>query len=100
MKVNFNYPFLSYNGKEVIQDGKPQLVKEVIAQILFSGEWIEKKENRGKFLLMAYDLSQRIIKSTGEIEITVEEASLIKEGAEALVTSAGGYAQIVNLIER
>lgn len=100
MKINFNKPFLMFDGAIAKENGKPQYMKDIIAQILFSGEWIGKKENRSKMLLMAYDLSQRIIKSTGEIEITVEEAALIKEGAEALITSAGGYAQIVNLIEK
>lgn len=100
MKINFNQPFIGYNGKTAIVNGEPQKVKDLLSQILFSGDFLQgKTENKGKCMLMSYDLSQRIYKTEAEIDITVEEATLIKEAAEHSIASAGGYAQVVNLIE-
>ena len=47
--------------------------------------------------IRAYSLSLKIYQSTGNIEISAEEALMIKEAA--LVLNPGGYAQIVKLID-
>ena len=76
-----------------------QLMKDVIAPILFSGEWSDERVNAlsGDEKIRAYSLSLKIYQSTGDIEISAEEALMIKEAA--LVLSPGGYAQIVKLID-
>ena len=76
-----------------------QLMKDVIAPILFSGEWRDERVNAlsGDEKIRAYSLSLKIYQSTGDIEISAEEALMIKEAA--LVLSPGGYAQIVKLID-
>lgn len=113
MKVNFNKAFRAYNGedatedKEVIgKDGKKSVVKEkqmiseMVAMLLYGGQGLVRsgdtdKDNKNKFA--AYKLSQRVILSKGAIEITPEEAVLIKQVASHL--TAGGYGQIVELID-
>lgn len=112
MKVNFNKAFKNYKGEdslievEVLKDGKkviekqPQMISDLVCRCLFSGETIERtgdaaKDNANK--LTAHSLCMRIIRAKGAIEITTEEATLIKQSVSSL--NAGGYAQIVNLIE-
>lgn len=112
MKVNFNKAFKNYKGEDslidvdIIKEGKkvvekqPQIISDLVCRCLFSGETIERtgdasKDNANK--LVAHNLCMRIIASKGAIEITTEEATLIKQSVSSL--NAGGYAQIVNLIE-
>ncbi|WP_099465556.1 alkylhydroperoxidase [Parabacteroides provencensis] len=112
MKVNFNKSFKNYKGEdvlvdtEVIKEGKkvieqrPQMISDMVCRCLFSGETIERigdaeKDNANK--LKAHSLCMRIIAAKGAVELTTEEATLIKQAVSGL--NAGGYAQIVNLIE-
>jgi hypothetical protein len=95
MKVNFNVPFKNVKGESMTKDGKEQLVKDVLAPVMFEGNWISSTSPKEK--LMSYDLSTRIYAADGEIEITIEEATLIKQGAQIL--NAVGYSQIYKLIE-
>ena len=112
MKVNFNKSFKDYKGeevlieKEVLKDGKkviekhPQMISEMVCRCLFSGETLERtgdvsKDNANK--LTAHNLCMRIFAAKGAIEIVTEDATLIKQSVSSL--NAGGYAQIVNLIE-
>lgn len=99
MKINFNHPFINYKGEPIVKDGHEQLIKDVIAPILFGGEWTS---GSGRVLsseekIRAYNLSLIIYQSSGAVEITVEDAAMIKEAAQVL--NAGGYAQIIHLIE-
>lgn len=84
------------DGTDAVQE---QLMKDVIAPILFSGEWRDERVNAlsGDEKIRAYSLSLKIYQSTGDIEISAEEALMIKEAA--LVLNPGGYAQIVKLID-
>ena len=92
MKVNLNVPFMNYKGLVITKkvEGtdveQEQLMKDVIAPILFSGEWRDERVNAlsGDEKIRAYSLSLKIYQSTGEA---------------ALVLSPGGYAQIVKLID-
>ena len=100
MKVNLNVPFMNYKGLVITKkvEGtdveQEQLMKDVIAPILFSGEWRDERVNAlsGDEKIRAYSLSLKIYQSTGNIEISAEEALMIKEAA--LVLNPGGYAQI------
>lgn len=93
MKLNFNVPFKDYKGEVIKENGKDKKISEMIASLLFVADGITKNDDKMK----AFNLSQRIYTATNEIEITVEEAAMIKKVAEKV--SAGGYAQIINLIE-
>jgi hypothetical protein len=95
MRVNFNVPFTNYKGDAIVKEGKEQLIKDVLASIMFEGSWISSTSPEEK--LSAYDISLRVYAAEGEIEITTEEASLIKRGAQIL--NAAGYSQIYKLIE-
>lgn len=112
MKVNFNKSFKNYKGEdslvdvEILKDGKkvvekqPQMISDIVCRCLFSGETLERtgdasKDNANK--LVAHNLCMRIYAAKGAIEIQTEEATLIKQSVSSL--NAGGYSQIVNLIE-
>lgn len=105
MKVNLNVPFMNYKGLVITkkiegsEETQDQLMKDVIAPILFSGEWRDERVNAlsGNEKIRAYSLSLKIYQSTGEIELSAEEALMIKEAA--LVLNPGGYAQVVKLID-
>jgi hypothetical protein len=107
MKVNFNKGFVNFKGEPIVServvDGNkryvPQLMKDVLSPLLFEGEWARTRGTplSGGEKIRAYELSLRIYKSTGEVELTAEDAVLIKEAAQAL--NPGGYAQVVQLIE-
>lgn len=99
MKINFNQPFKNYKGEVIIEDnGVPQLIKNIVSALLFSGKWLEKKPDaRPEDKIMAYDLSIRIYKAAREIELNIEEAAMIKDAAASL--NPGGYVQVINLIE-
>lgn len=114
MKVNFNQAFKNFDGSDIqetyeaiekeIVNGKeievtknklrPKLVSVTVASILFIGKDCTNAEEK----MMAFSLSQRIYNAKEAVDITAEEASLIKRLiADSLM--AGAYAQIANLVE-
>lgn len=93
MKLNFNQSFKDFKGEAIVENGKEKSISEMIATLLFSGQGITKNEDK----LKAFSLSQRIYNAKSAIEITVEEASMIKKVAESL--SAGAYSQVIAIIE-
>lgn len=114
MKVNFNQAFKNFDGSDIqetyeaiekeIVNGKeievtknklrPKLVSTTVASILFLGKDCSNAEEK----MIAFSLSQRIYYAKEAVDITAEEASLIKRLiADSLV--AGAYAQIANLVE-
>ena len=68
MKVNLNVPFMNYKGLVITKkvEGtdveQEQLMKDVIAPILFSGEWRDERVNAlsGDEKIRAYSLSLKI----------------------------------------
>lgn len=92
MKVNFNVPFKDYKGKET-----EEVISDKVAEALYiSGSKGDQVSNDNKY--KAYKLCRRVGEAEGEVEISADEAVLIKEiCANYLV--AGGYGQIVELIE-
>lgn len=91
MKINFNKHFKTYDGKE-----SPEVMSVVIAQALFAAGGGNTMDAEQKF--KAYRLSQTLINSPGEVEITTEEATLIKNVCNRTLT-AGGYGQVYDTIE-
>ena len=66
----------------------------MVASVLFIGKECKTVEEK----MTAFNLSQRIYKAKGAIEISPEDAVLIKRlTAESLI--AGAYAQVANLVE-
>lgn len=89
MKVNFNRTFLNYNGED-----SRQSIKDAVCKCLYSiGEGVSAEEK-----LMAYRLNLKIIPATEQVEITTEEASLIKRICEKTLV-AGAYGQVVDIVE-
>lgn len=92
MKVNLNKQFKDFKGEEL----KGESIAYSVAEALFFYGKDKPVSNDDKF--KAYCISQKIIKSNGDIEITAEEACLIKEVCGEALT-AGGYGQIHDIIE-
>ncbi|WP_455670221.1 hypothetical protein [Phocaeicola faecalis] len=93
MKVNLNKKFKDFRGNELSGDN---IALSIAEALFFYGK--DKPVNRDdKF--KAYCLSQKIIQNDGIIEITTEEATLIKEICGEGLT-AGGYGQVYELIEK
>lgn len=72
MKVNLNKQFKDFKGEEL----KGESIAYSVAEALFFYGKDKPVSNDDKF--KAYCISQKIIKSNGDIEITAEEACLIK----------------------
>lgn len=91
MKIDFNRHFKKFDGSEA-----PEIMRDIISQALFNMGAGRHVDMTTKF--NAYMLSQKIMNATGCVEISTEEATMIKEAAAATLT-AGGYGQIHQLIE-
>ena len=114
MKVNFHIKLKEFDGsdvvepKKVVKDGKketiecPVIINELVAKALYNGGGLDKlgkaevdNDNRFK----AYRLCQKVIASIGELDLSLEELTMIKQAA-TIYTSAGVYAQIVELVDK
>lgn len=91
MKVNFNRRFKDVDGNEL-----PDNVAHSVAEALFFYGKDKPVNREDKF--RAYCLSNRIVRQDGAVDLTTEEASLIKEVCGEVFT-AGGYGQVYDLIE-
>lgn len=101
MKVNFNANFMDFDGQQMLINGKPVCIGRIVAQCLFGGSNIRQTGNTqvdNDKKMQAYNLCMRVMNARGEIDITAEEAVLIKEAVSGL--TPGCFAQIVKLIER
>lgn len=101
MKVNFYDCFKDFDGQPLHINGEPQLVSRIVAQCLFNGTGIRPSGNQqtdADKKLRAYRLCMQIMDAVGEIDITAEDAVLIKEAVSGL--TRGCYSQVVQLIEK
>ena len=81
MKVNFNVAFKNFDGSDITEP------YEVVEKKIVDGKEMEVTKT-----------DYRIYKAKGAIEISPEDAVLIKRlTAESLI--AGAYAQVANLVE-
>lgn len=92
MKVNFNVNFRTFTGEET-----QERIADVVAQSLYNYGKDKQVKRDDKFT--AYVLCQRIMQNPSAVEITTEEATLIKEACADVLT-AGGYGQVYQLIEQ
>lgn len=100
MRVNFYDCFKDFDGQPLHINGEPQLVSRIVAQCLFNGTGIRPSGNQqtdADKKLRAYRLCMQIMDAVGEIDITAEDAVLIKEAVSGL--TPGCYSQVVKLIE-
>jgi dihydroxyacetone kinase DhaKLM complex PTS-EIIA-like component DhaM len=93
MKVNFNRGLSGTKGERL-----GRTAYEVVRDILFSANSNERMVLNVDEKYSSYKLHSRLLESEGEIELSVEEATLIKKiCSDALVS--GAYGQLCDLIE-
>ena len=91
---------MDFDGQQMLIDGKPVCIGRIVAQCLFGGSNIRQTGNTqvdNDKKMQAYNLCMRVMNARGGIDITSEEAVLIKEAVSGL--TPGCFAQIVKLIE-
>lgn len=118
MKIDFNQQMKSLNGEllkdqipvslpngsRTIKEGDPLTLKLVcINSLLNASDEEEQKKQTAQDKLAIYDLSMKINKAEGELDITSEEISKLKEAIAKRYTSfvygqahymlEGGYAE-------
>jgi hypothetical protein len=104
MRLNFHVAFKNALGNDAYEmingDKHVQMIDDAICQGLFDGRFLNLCGEEGKdarLKLQAFELYQKIRTANGDVEITTEEASMIKQ--MALLLSPGAYGQIYQLIE-
>ena len=100
MKVNFNVYFKDFDGSTLLIEDKPQCIGEIVSRCLFNGTGLHPSGNiqtDNEKKIHAYSLCMRIMDSNTNIELTLEDAVLIKEAVAGL--TPGCFSQIVGLIE-
>ena len=105
MKLNLHVPFKAWNGEEIKErkgeEEKAKMIDETVSLLLFSGDFIRPSSDAemvAKQKRASYELYCKISKAKGVVELTAEEAALVKQAAAVL--NPGGYGQIVELIEK
>ena len=113
MKVNFHINLKEFDGtdaveeKKVMQDGRvvtvksPVIINDLVGKALYNGGGLEpagKADTDNDYRFKAYKLCQKIIASTGEIDLSPEELVMVKQAA-TIYSAAGVYAQIVELVD-
>lgn len=97
MKRNFDRPLLGYDGKPILSGGKEQTAGSVLGLQLFSaGNGKDNIADGDK--MRAYHLCVQMHEHPSEVELTAEDAKLIKDIAGHTLV-AGAYGQIVDIIE-
>lgn len=97
MKVDFNNKVVKdYNGKDVESpNGEKQMIKDLVCKCLYIGcEGISGDEKYN-----AYKLNIKIRESEGAVDLKSEDITLIKRVCDKCISGAGGYGQIVELLE-
>lgn len=98
MKVNFSKSFVDAQGNPVIVADKPQIIGEQLCFALFNLTQVHGTPATAEQKYMAYKLCKRIQSDASNVELSTEEGTFLKELA-AEVLSAGGYGQVVDIIE-
>lgn len=102
MKVNLNRVLLDFKGNEAIKivNGKEQkqCLKEMVSEALYAAGMNPQLNMDMAKKLRAYNMLQQILNNRGVLEVTTEDATLLKEIC-ADVFTAGAFGQINDLIE-
>ena len=103
MKVNFNIQLKGFDGKPLVENGKPIIARDLVAKALFVGEGIKRTGNAGTDddnRFKAYQLHCRLMASEdGTVDLSPEEMLLVKQTA-SIFPHAGIYAQLRELVDR
>ena len=98
MKVNLNKPFSDADGKPVKVGDQEQMICDRLGFTLFNMVDINGKQATPEQKYMAYCILRKIKQNPSEVELSTEEATMLKTiAAETL--SAGAYGQIYDIIE-
>ena len=81
MKINFRQPFVNLDGSPLLTaDGKaPDLISTKVLDALLMPPTTQLDNVGGQDKITRYQLAQKIYSATAEVDITVEEAALIKQ---------------------
>lgn len=90
-KVNFDQPFVDFDGNPIEEKGKPVFIKNLIANKIGSAS-----EPDFEKALHRFELAKKIVKSDGEIELSSEEVNFIRENLSGLNILAAG--QILEIL--
>lgn len=93
MKVDFNKRFKDFRGKETKEE-----IADKVAEALYSAGAVQELAIRREDKFRAYKLCRRIMDNKGVVEITSEDATLIKDVCSKFLT-AGAYGQVHELVE-
>lgn len=92
MKIKFNMPFVNYKGQAT-----QEIIGDKVAEALFTAG-MQNNQINSEDKYKAYRVCRKISEAVGEVDITTEEATLIKNVCVNYMT-AGGYGQLYELIE-
>ena len=97
MKVDFNNKVVKdYQGHDAeLPNKEKQQVKDLVCKCLFVGGDGLSADEKYK----AYKLHLKIRQSEESVELKSEDISLIKKVCDKCISGAGGYGQIVDLLE-
>ena len=98
MKVDFSKPFMDATGNPALVNGQTQIIGEHLCFTLFNLAQLKGSPATPEQKYMAYQLLKRIQACPMNVDISTEEGTFIKELA-AEVLNAGGYGQVVDIIE-
>lgn len=99
MRVNLKRPIVGLDRKPVPhKDGTPTMANEEVAVYLYNLSNVKGVNLTSEQKYRAYILCMRIASSPDCLELTTEEACLIKDVCCEKM-SAGAYGQIVDMIE-
>lgn len=99
MKKNFKLPILGYDGNPIMEkDGNVASICAALGRSLFTSSMSSKVQLTEQEMLSAYRLFMQMREHPDAVEMTTEEATLIKKiAAQSLV--AGAYGQVYSIIE-
>ncbi|EOS07190.1 MULTISPECIES: hypothetical protein [Bacteroidales] len=100
MKVNFDKTFKDCFGNEVVNDktGKATNIAESLCMVIFNLNSMGGVPLPPDKKYALHKICQKIAGSPGEVELTTEEGTLLKEIA-AESYSCGAYGQVADIIE-
>lgn len=100
MKLNFDRNFTDCFGREIHNEstGKASNIGESLCMVIFNLNTLGGQPMPPEKKYKAHRICRKIAATPGEVEITTEEATLLKEIASEAY-STGAYGQVVDIIE-
>ena len=102
MRINLNRLLLDFKGDEAIKvinvKEQKQFLRDMVSEALYAAGMNPQLGMDMSKKLRAYNMLQQIINNRGILDITTEDATLLKEIC-ADVFTAGAFGQINELIE-